>query len=68
MKLLLNITFILLALQITEKKVFALTNYQIKEVCRKSKNRSICIKNLQEKRLNLFKGKRIEIPVIPFKK
>ena len=46
---------------------FSLTNYQIKKFCAKEKRVSLCIKNLQEKRYDLQKGKLIEIPVTPYK-
>ena len=40
----------------------------IKKYCKKEKKVSLCIKNLQEKRSDLQKGKMIEIPVAPFKR
>ena len=36
-------------------------------ICAKEKRESKCIKNFEEKRSNLQKGKLIEIPVIPYK-
>ena len=68
MKILLNIFFIFLALLIYENKVFALNDYQIRKFCKNKSRRTSCIKNLQNKKLNLIKGNRIEIPVIPFKR
>ena len=47
---------------------FSLTDYQIKRFCKKEKRVFLCIKNLQEKRSDLEKGKLIEIPVIPYKR
>ena len=47
---------------------YSLSNYQIKEICQKKPRRSTCIKNLQFKKLNLLKGNKIQIPVIPYKK
>ena len=47
---------------------FSLTDYQIKKFCAKKKKSSLCIKNLQEKRSDLQKGKFIEIPVKPYKR
>ena len=47
---------------------FSLTDYQIKKICKKEKRVSLCIKNLQEKRSDLQKGKLIEIPVTPYKR
>ena len=51
-----------------ESSAFSLTNYQINKICQKKSKRTSCIKNLKIKKLNLIKGNRIEIPVIPFKK
>ena len=48
-------------------KSYSLSNYKIKQICKREKKESICIKNLQEKRFNLNKGNLIEIPVIPYK-
>ena len=47
---------------------FSLTDYQIKKICKKEKRELACIKILKEKRLNLQKGKSIEIPVIYLKR
>ena len=49
-------------------KSLSLTDYQIKRFCAKEKRVSLCIKNLQEKRSDLQKGKLIEIPVTPYKR
>ena len=46
---------------------FALTDYQIKKICKKERRELTCIRNLQDKRLNLQKGNKIEIPIKPFK-
>ncbi len=67
MKLSINLSFFILALVIFGNKSFSLTNNQIKKLCMKERNKSICIKNLQEKRFNLQKGKFIKIPVIPYR-
>ena len=67
MKSALNLSLTLIALLTFNEKSFSLTNYQINKICKKEKRTSICIKNLQEKRNNLRKGKLIEIPVIPYK-
>ena len=48
-------------------KAISVTDYQIENICKKEKRISLCIKNLQEKRSDLRKGKLIEIPVIPYK-
>ena len=68
MKLLLNFSIFLLAFFLFSDKTFSLTDYQIKKFCKKEKMVSLCIKNLQEKRSDLQKGKFIEIPVKPYKK
>ena len=64
MKLILNLTFFLLALITLGDNAFSLTDYEIKKICKKEKKESTCIKNLQEKRSTLQKGNPIEIPVI----
>ena len=68
MKLVLNFSMFLLAFFLLSNKSFALTDYQIKRFCSKGKKVSLCIKNLKEKRSELHKGKRIEIPVRPYKR
>ena len=71
MKLVLNLflsLFALLALFTFDDKLYSLTNYQIKRFCAKEKRVTLCIKNLQEKRSELQKGKLIEIPVTPYKR
>ena len=50
-----------------ENSAYSLSNYRIKEICQKKTKKSTCIKNLKIKKLNLLKGNKIEIPVIPFK-
>ena len=67
MKLVLNLSLFLLAFFSFNNESFSLTDYQIKRFCAKEKRVSLCIKNLQEKRSNLQKGKLIEIPVTPYK-
>ena len=68
MKLGLNVSLFLLAFFSFSIESFSLTDFQIKRFCAKKKRVSLCIKNLQDKRSNLQKGKLIEIPVINFKK
>ena len=68
MKLVLNFSIFLLAFFSFSNESFSLTNYQIKRFCKKEKRVSLCIKNLQEKRSDLQKGKVIEIPVTPYKR
>ena len=67
MKLVLNFSMFLLPFLSLSNESFSLTNYQIKKFCAKEKRVSLCIKNLQEKRYDLQKGKLIEIPVTPYK-
>ena len=68
MNFILNIFILLFALFIYEKKNYAMTDYQIKEICKKKKRKSFCMRYMKDKRSNLLEGKRIEIPVIPFRK
>ena len=68
MKLVLNFFMFLLAFFSFSNKSLSLTDYQIKRFCAKEKRVSLCIKKLQEKRSDLQKGKRIEIPVTPYKR
>ena len=68
MKSALNLSLFLIALFTFNDKSFSLTDYQIKKICMKELKKSICIRNLKEKRSNLQKGKPIEIPVIPHKR
>ena len=68
MKLALNFSMLLLAFFSLSNESFALTDFQIKRFCTKEKKVSLCIKNLQEKRSDLQKGKLIEIPVTPYKR
>ena len=68
MKLVLNFLMFLLAFFSFSNKSFSLTDFQIKRFCAKEKRVPLCIKNLQEKRSNLQKGKFIEIPVSPYKR
>tara|TARA_B100001248_G_scaffold13402_1_gene8809 strand:- start:369 stop:572 length:204 start_codon:yes stop_codon:yes gene_type:complete len=67
MKLALNFCFFIFALVISGDESFSLTNYQIKNICKKEKRELLCIKDLQKKRDKLQNGKFIEVPVIPYK-
>ena len=67
MNLVLNFSIFLLAFFSFSNKSLALTDYQIKRICKKEKRELTCIKNLQEKRSNLLEGNLIEIPVKPYK-
>ena len=68
MKLFSNTLLFFLIIFLFEDSVYSLSDYRIKEICQKKPKRSICIKNLKFKKLNLLKGNKIEIPVIPFKR
>ena len=68
MKLVLNFSIFLLAFFSFSEKSLSLTDYQIKRFCAKGRRVSLCIKNLQDKRSDLQKGKLIEIPVTPHKR
>ena len=68
MKLLLNFSIYLFAFFSFSNESFSLSNFQIKRFCAKEKKVSLCIKNLQQKRSDLQKGKLIEIPVKPYKR
>jgi len=57
----------LLAFLTNGDKGFALNDYEIRKICKKERKKTTCMKNLKEKNINLLKGKRIKIPVIPFK-
>ena len=67
MKLVLNLSMFLLAFFSFSNETLSLTDYQIKRYCKKEKKVFSCIKNLQEKRSTLQKGKLIEIPVVTYK-
>ena len=66
MKILFNTLFFFLALIIVDVKSLTLSDYHIREVCKREKKKAFCIKELKLKRSNLLKGNRIIIPVIPF--
>ena len=68
MKLALNLLIFLFSLLIFSDKSISITDFQIKNICKKEKRALTCIKILKEKRSNLQKGNLIEIPVIPYKK
>ena len=68
MKLVLNLSMLLLVFFSFSNESFSLTDYEIKKFCKKEKKLYLCMKNLQEKRTDLQKGKLIEIPVVPYKR
>ena len=67
MKLTFKLSLFLVALFSFSNESLSLTDFQIKNICKKERRKLTCTKNLQEKRSNLQKGNPIEIPVIPFK-
>ena len=68
MKLGFNFSLFLLVFFSLSTESVSLTDYQIKKYCKKEKRESLCIRDLQDKRSNLQKGKYIEIPVEPYKR
>ena len=68
MKSVLNFSIFLLGFFSFSNESLSLTDYQIKRYCKKEKNVFSCIKELEEKKSNLQKGKFIEIPVVPYKR
>ena len=68
MKLFLNcVLFLLVSVWYTSSS-FSLPKKRIAELCQEEKKIKTCIKNTNFRKNILLKGKRIEIPVIPFKK
>jgi len=67
-KFVLNFSMFLLAFFLFSNTSYSLSDSQIKRFCAKEKRVSLCIKNLQEKRSDLKKGKLIEIPITPYKR
>jgi len=67
-KFVLKFSMFLLAFFSFSNESSSLSDSQIKRFCSKEKRVSLCIKNLQEKRSDLKKGKLIEIPIIPYKR
>ena len=67
-KIFFNPLLFFLIIFLFENSAYSLSDYQIKEICQKKPKRSNCIKNLKFKKLNLLKGNKIEIPVIPYKR
>ena len=65
---LLNLCLFLFVIFTFSDESFSLTDYQIKKICKKEERQLTCIKNLQEKRSDLQKGKLIELPVTPYKR
>ncbi len=57
-----------LVLFLFENSAYSLSDYRIKKICEKESRKTICMKKLKIKKLNLLQGNKIEIPVIPFEK
>ena len=68
MKLFLNLFIFLIVYSFFENKSHSLTDYKIKNICKKNVKKEKCIQTYKEKRFNLQKGNFIKIPVIPYKK
>ena len=68
MKSALKLSLFFIVLIIFGDKSLSLTDYRIKQICKKEINKLNCINNLKERRSNLQKGNFIQIPVIPYKK
>ena len=68
MKLLLKLTLVLFSFLIFDDESFSINDSQIKQICKKERRESICIKILREKKSNLENGNYIEIPVLPYKR
>ena len=68
MKLSLSFFIFLFTLLTFSDESLSLSDYQIKKICKKEKRELTCIRSLQEKRINLQKGNKIEIPIKPFKR
>jgi len=68
MKIAFKLSLFLLALLSFSYESLSLTDYQIKEFCKKEERELTCIKILKRNRSNLKKGNSIEIPVIPYRK
>ena len=67
MRLFFNTLIVFSVLVIPQDTSYPLTNNEIKEMCKTKLRRANCIKIFKNKKLNLLRGKRIEIPVVPFK-
>ena len=68
MNILFKTFLIFLTLLVSVDESFALSYKKIIEICQKQRRRLTCIKTLKLKKSNLLEGKRIEIPVIYYKK
>ena len=68
MKLFFNPLLFFFIIFLFKNSAYSLSDYRIKEICQNKQKKSNCIKNLKFKKLNLLKGNKIEIPVIPFKR
>ena len=58
---------LILNLGISEGKAFEEYDNQIKEICKRNKYKSVCLRDMENKKLDLLGGKSIKIPVFPYK-
>ena len=68
MKLFLNTILFLLITSLFENNAYSLSDYRIKEICKRQIRRTNCIKEMKIKKLKLLQGNPIEIPILPYKK
>ena len=68
MKLAINLTLFLFTVLLIPERSDSISDYKIKKICKRERMVSKCIRDLNEKRSILQKGKLIEIPVIPYKR
>ena len=68
MKLAINLTLFLFTFLLIPERSDSISDYKIKKICKRERMVSKCIRDLNEKRSILQKGKLIEIPVIPYKR
>ena len=59
--------FLILSLLIPEGKAFEEYDKQIKEICKRNKDKSDCLRDMENKKLDLLQGKSIKVPVYPYK-
>ena len=68
MKLAINLTLFLFTFLLIPERSDSISDYKIKKICKRERMVSKCIRDLNEKRSIMQKGKHIEIPVIPYKR
>ena len=67
MKFFCTTIFLILSLLIPEVKAFEEYDNQIKEICKRNKDKSDCLRDMENKKLDLLQGKSIKVPVFPYK-